>query len=194
MTRCTTLDQAVLEKTKVDKVLQRLIKKGDNEGKKYAQKVLDNAAAVTKQKAIDNKLLCTNDTKEKQTQNVSGIKSSLDSSRIFDSNNDIKKQKMSELAAGQSPNKQLSTASHGVNTTASSKSIGLLGKRQQTSKTDLKTTTKSHASAMPVSKVKTNHISAKPSGFFSSLQSASKKPGTSNASQLSAKSKEGKER
>lgn len=196
MTRCTTLDQAVLEKTKVDKVLQRLNKKGDDEGKKLAQKVLDNAAVVSKQKISDGRSLRTQDSGDKSAQNSTALKSSLDGSRVFDDNASVKRIKDAETTSGQFAKKPInsSAASQGSNTTASSKSIGLLAKRQHSSKTDPKGSVKAGNAAVSAPKVKPNHISAKPSGFFSSLQSASKKPGTSNAALLSAKVKQGKDR
>lgn len=189
MTRCITLDQAVLEKTKVDKVLQRLNKKGDDEGKKLAQKVLDNAAVVSKQKIADGKPLQTQDSEDRPAPNSIVARSSL-------VDNTTKKPKGAEITSGQSAKKQtnISTVSQGSNTTASSKSIGLLAKRQNSSKTDSKASVKASNATVPAPKVKPNHISAKPSGFFSSLQSASKKPGTSNAALLSAKAKQSKDR
>lgn len=192
MTRCITLDQAVLEKTKVDKVLQRLIKKGDEEGKKLAQKVLENAVTVSKQKIAEGKHLLTQESDGKAIQNNTAFKPTLDNSRISDSNAGTKNRKGAEIASGKPAN--VNSVVQGSSTTASSKSIGSLGKRQQSSKTEPKASAKSGTAATPAPKMKPNHISAKPSGFFSSLQSASKKPGTSNAALLSAKAKQGKDR
>lgn len=193
MTRCITLDQAVLEKTKVDKVLQRLRKKGDEEGKKLAQKVLENAAAVSKQKSAESKTQHPQELEDKAIQNHEMSKPPIDSSRISENIAGTKKGKDADTISGQSTKQPtLNTSSPISNVTASSKSIALLGKRQQSSKVDPKSSTKSSLTAAPTPKVKSNHVSAKPSGFFSSLQSASKKPGTSNAALL-AKAKQGKD-
>ena len=179
MTRCTTLDQAVLAKTKIDKVLPRLVKKGDEEGKELAQRILSNAAANSKQKDPDGKTSAF-------------AKPSVDASRISNAVPGIKKPRATDNLSPQ-PVKKLSNAVSASSGAAPAKSTSLLGKRQQPAKVDPKAAVKSTPATAPP-KVKNNHISAKPSGFFSSLQSASKKPGTSNAALLSAKSKEGKER
>ena len=191
MTRCTTLDQAVLTKTKIDKVLPRLVKKGDDEGKDLAQRVLNNAAAISKQKSGDGKPLPSQETKEKNSKTTSIAKPLLEHSRPSNNVPGIKKPR-AENAAEQ-PVKKISTEGRVSSGTTTARSSALLRKRQQPAKIDPKTATKPTPSSAPTPKVKTNHISAKPSGFFSSLQSASKKPGTSNAAILSAKSKEGKD-
>lgn len=51
--RCNSVDAALLEKTKFDKLLSRLLKKGDEQGKALAQRIFDGATAVKKQKALD---------------------------------------------------------------------------------------------------------------------------------------------
>lgn len=191
MTRCTTLDQAVLARTKIDKVLPRLVKKGDDEGKDLAQRVLNNAAAISKQKNGDSRPFQSQETKEKATKNTSIAKPSLENSRPFNNVPGIKKPR-TETAAEQTI-KKTSTEGRISSGTTTARSTSVQGKRQQPAKIDPKTATKPAPSSAPTPKVKTNHISAKPSGFFSSLQSASKKPGTSNAAILSAKSKEGKD-
>lgn len=81
MSHCTTIDQAVLERTKMDKVLPKIVKRGDEQGKAFAQKVLANAAAVSKQKSLDSKSSKSVDHKdvaERKTQ--VGSKSSSDAS------------------------------------------------------------------------------------------------------------------
>lgn len=194
MTRCTTLDQAVLEKTKIDKVLQRLIKKGDDESKVSAQKVLDNAAVVTKQKVVDRKPL--QDARESVAKDNTVVKPYSDKSRVVDTDVGTKRPKAIDASTGKAfkiPSNTSITSPRSSSASSSKFSIPS-AKRQQPIKPDSKSTVKPNPSATPNPKVKSNHISAKPSGFFSSLQSASKKPGTSNAALLSAKAKEGKDR
>ena len=193
MTRCTTLDLAVLAKTKIDKVLPRLVKKGDEEGKELAQRILSNAAANSKQKDPDGKPAHILEAKEKDGKTSAFAKPSVDPSRVSNAVPGIKKPRARDNLSPQ-PVKKLSNAVSASSGAAPAKSTSLLGKRQQpANKVDPKAAVKSPPASAPP-KVKNNHISAKPSGFFSSLQSASKKPGTSNAALLSAKSKEGKER
>lgn len=193
MTRCTTLDQAVLAKTKIDKVLPRLLKKGDEEGKELAQRILSNAAANSKQKDPDGKPAQIQEAKDKDGKASAITKPSIDPSRISNTVPGLKKSRTPDNLSPQ-PVKKLSNAVSALSGAAPPKSASLLGKRQQPAKVDPKAAVKSTPASAPPSKVKNNHISAKPSGFFSSLQSASKKPGTSNAALLSAKSKEGKDR
>ena len=192
MTRCTTLDLAVLAKTKIDKVLPRLVKKGDEEGKELAQRILSNAAANSKQKDPDGKPAHIQEAKEKDGKTSAWAKPSVDPSRVSNAVPGIKKPRAADNLSPQ-PVKKLSNAVSASSGAAPAKSTSLLGKRQQPAKVDPKAAVKSTPASAPP-KVKNNHISAKPSGFFSSLQSASKKPGTSNAALLSAKTKEGKER
>ncbi len=187
MTRCTTLDQVVLEKTKLDKVLPRIVRKGDEEGKELAQKVLQNAVVNSKQKNIDGKPSQVQEPKEKDSKNVASNKPPTDNSRISNGLPGIKKPRTVDASAEQ-PVRKATDAGF------LTKSNGQVGKRPQTAKLDPKVVAKSAPVTTPLNpKFKTNHISVKPSGFFSSLQSASKKPGTSNAALLSAKSKEGKD-
>lgn len=181
MTRCITLDQAVLEKTKVDKVLARITKKGSDRVKALAQKVLDNAAANNTQKGNDTKPALIQGVKEK-----AGVKVQLPNSRTVDAVVGMKRQRESESAAVQ-PARKINASS----AAASAKNVGSITKRTQLSKTDVKAAPPSNSST-PAPKPKANHIVAKPSGFFSSLQSASKKPGTSNAALQSAQQKDGK--
>ncbi len=159
MTRCTTIDQSVLEVTKVEKVLPRLVKRGDDQGKRLAQKVLDNAADVSKQKTADEKAL------QGQETNVANVKLSGDGARISNSN----EPKSSRSIDAKKGDKGL------ANKTASGSEA-----RQPPSKIDVKAGTKTSSADASSTKAKANNVAAKTSGFFSSLQSASKKPGTSS--------------
>lgn len=45
--RCNSLDTATLERTKIDRILGRITKRGDDTGRDLAQKILDKAAATS---------------------------------------------------------------------------------------------------------------------------------------------------
>ena len=178
----------MLERTKLDKVLPRIVKRGDDQGKLLAQKILDSAEAVTKKKTADGT--------PQQPQEFKGtamIKPPTFTSRSLDATVGTKKLRTDELSGVQSLKKQATSASQlGQATTSSTKVPGIGSHKHQPAKTDPKAAAKAAASAVPAPKVKTNHVVAKPSAFFSSLQSASKRPGTSNAALQSTKSKDAK--
>ena len=157
MTRCTTIDQSILEATKVEKVLPRLVKRGDEQGKRFAQKVLDNAADASKQKTVGEK------SAQSQEMYDANAKLLSDGARNPSSN----ETKVSRPTDAKKGDKSVATK------TASGSDV-----RQPSTKVDSKAGIKT-ASADASSKVKASTSTTKPSGFFSSLQSASKKPGTS---------------
>ena len=165
MTRCVTVDQSVLEKTKMDKVLPRLVKRGDDQGKTFAQQILDNAALASQQK--------TNEGKVAQNHQSNGItgKSLGGSSRPVDLEN------QKARAADMKKSSNVSNPKMSGTTTSKSASSEV---RQANAKVNTKGVSKTAANDTSTAKVKTNHITAKPTGYFSSLQSASKKPGTSS--------------
>ena len=158
MTRCTTIDQSVLEVTKVEKVLPRLVKRGDDQGKRFAQKVLDNAANVSKQKIAEDK--------SAQNQEINAGNAKLLGDGPRNSNSNETKPRPTEVKKGDKS---------AANKTSSSSEA-----RQPPTKVDAKAGTKTPSADGSSTKVKVNNVTAKPSGFFSSLQSASKKPGTSS--------------
>ncbi|KAF6218492.1 hypothetical protein HO133_005841 [Letharia lupina] len=154
MTRCTTIDQSILELTKIEKVLPRLIKRGDDQGKRFAQKVLDNAADVSKQKTADEKSALGQETNGKLLGE--GARNS--------SSNETKNARPIDAKKGEK----------GVASKTASEA------RQPSTKVDAKAGAKLPSADVSSTKAKSNTVTAKPSGFFSSLQSASKKPGTSS--------------
>ena len=171
MSHCVTIDQAMLERTKMDKVLPKIVKRGNDQGKTFAQAVLDNAAAVSRQKSLDSKASKPMDNK------LSSGKSP-----------DNKKPSSGETVGSQAP-KNTTTSSNGVS--AGTKDGNITAKKQ--SGTDAKALGKGPVSATTVPKVKTNVVAPKATSFFSSLNSASKKPGTSNAALKAAKLKDTKD-
>ena len=160
MTRCVTIDQSILEKTKMDKALPRLVRRGDDQGKKFAQQILDHAASITKHKAAG----------EKSTSNGMLTKPSGNSPRVSDPN---------EAKTARSEVKKASALSNKGSSTTTSKSANSSDARQATAKADAKSTAKVLGTDSS-NKPKANVITTKPSAFFSSLKSASKKPRTSS--------------
>ncbi|KAL8895989.1 MAG: hypothetical protein Q9192_003331 [Flavoplaca navasiana] len=171
MSHCVTIDQAMLERTKMDKVLPKIVKRGNDQGKTFAQAVLDNAAAVSRQKSLDSK-----------------ASKPLDNKLSSGKSPDSKKPSSGETVGSQAP-KITTASSNGV--LAGTKGGNLTAKKQ--SGTDAKASSKGPAPAATIPKVKTNVVAPKATSFFSSLNSASKKPGTSNAALKAAKLKDTKD-
>ena len=161
MSRCITIDTEMLEKTKLDKVLPRLLKRGDDQGKVLAKKVIDNAARLSQTK--------TSGGKAGQQPQVNG--------EIHKSSTDKKEIKREPSEDG---------SKKGSNMTSKASTVGKVLKsasgsdtRQSPAKTTVKSSTKPGETDSSAPKTKTNHITTKPTGFFAGLKSASKKPGTS---------------
>ncbi|KAL8637491.1 MAG: hypothetical protein Q9228_005242 [Teloschistes exilis] len=188
MARCVTIDQAMLEKTKMDKVLPRIVKRGDEQGKAFAQKVLDNAAALSKQTALDSKSSLSSDSRDNAAKKpVTGSKASTETL-------EAKKLPVSGGTGSQNPRKPASAKSAASSTGAAANAKGGGGlPSKKVSTTENKPGDKGGAPSSTAAKVKTTSVPPKTTSFFSSLQSASKKPGTSNAALKSAKSKDTKE-
>ncbi|KAK0889942.1 hypothetical protein LTR02_015072 [Friedmanniomyces endolithicus] len=167
MTLFTTLSGAILEKVHLDKVLPRYIKKGDAKTQFFAKRITANAAAAitateTVTPQVDKAAASTktghatsSSTKRPDPEPLAGIK-----------------RPASNAGEGGAIKKAatMSTKITGVATTA--KPTGVV-KRPAT----VNAVTKPAANVVSV--VKTKQVTAKPSSFFSSLQSATKKPGTS---------------
>ncbi|KAL8927048.1 MAG: hypothetical protein Q9208_002594 [Pyrenodesmia sp. 3 TL-2023] len=179
--------EKVLERTKMDKVLPKVVKRGDEQGKMFAQKVLANAAAASKQKSLDRKSSQSSEHKDATAKKaLAGSKTSSESTVAA-----RKAQVNGE--AGSQPTKKGATISAATSSgSAATNAKGATLALRKASATDPKAGDKG-APAVSAGKVKTNVVAPKATNFFSSLQSASKKPGTSNAALKSAKPKEVKE-
>ena len=183
MTRCTTVDQALLEKTKLSKVFPKLLKRSNEKIKSLAQKVLDSAESVSKQPASENKS-STNVDPVKKTTSVSAstnVRASVQANGVTRPR-EITSSTISTLRkpiSGPSVASKQSPAVSGKNAIAAAKGT-------QPAKSDGKASTLTTSSGNPSTKVKINHVVAKPTSLFAGLQSASKKPGTSNAAQKAA--------
>ena len=150
MVRCVNIDMSLLEKTKLDKLLQRLQKRGDEEGKTLAQKILDNAK-IGKPTAPNH-------------ANGTVTKAGQDNARAAQSDT-TKKDKQGDI-------KRPSIEGNAKNMN------GISAGKVKGSSGDPKPVAKIGPDAAD-SKAKVVNVPSKPSAFFSSLKSASKKPGTS---------------
>ncbi|KAI7452470.1 hypothetical protein KC368_g3156 [Hortaea werneckii] len=165
----TTLSNATLEKTHLVKVLPRYVKMGDAKTAGYAKRITANAANATKEKekaanappskpTTDAKTVSASPPQKKaEPEPVAGIKRSASTA------GDGGAQKKMALGAPK-PN-------------------GALGAPKLNGATTVKKTTTTGDGAKPATTsatpaTKTKQVTAKPSNFFSTLQSA-KKPGTS---------------
>lgn len=171
----------------MDKVLQKIVRRGDEQGRTFAQKVLANAAVASKQKALDSKSLQTFDTQEATAKKAFlGSKTSLESSAA------VKKSQVGGESGSLLPKKGTTALpSAATNGLSGSAKVGSLASRKLSS-TDSKQSDKG-ATNTTAAKIKTNVVTPKATSFFSSLQSASKKPGTSNAALKSAKPKDSRD-
>ncbi|KAI9719046.1 MAG: hypothetical protein M1812_003676 [Candelaria pacifica] len=169
-----TIDEELLEKSKLDKLLARLSKKGNDRIKQLSQAILANAVTTTKRKAEAIKAITEDVPKKPEIK-----KETPGGNRVPVPTAGIKRSRESE--SGIQPLKK-TTVTHGAAATGStglSKSTGMFGKRPSAGGDSKSSQT---ASAAPsTAKPRTHQVIARPTSFFSSLQSASKKPGTSNA-------------
>jgi len=185
MTRCTTVDQSLLERTKLDKILPKFVKRGDEKIKLLAQQVLDNVEKYSKQKPADSKSAHT-----VEPSKATGIGAQK---RASESITPLKRQRDTATPAVTGLKKGTSTSLSKQGSAVTSKTTGSLSKTAQPVRTEAKPSGMSSMANTISSKVKVNHVVAKPS-LFSSLQSASKKPGTSIAALKAAQQVDGKTR
>ena len=165
----TTVDEEKLEKTHLVKVLPKFIKKGDAKTQFYAKRIQTNAVARSKETLIEKAApkvpardasAASPPGKRSEPERVAGIKRPASSS----TDNMV--------------SKKVATGSLKANGTAAIPKVGnpqkkpsLLGDAQKTAA--------ANTTAVPV---KAKQVVAKPSGLFSSLQSAAKRSSVSVAS------------
>lgn len=161
LARWTSVDQATLEKTKLDKILPKLIKKGDLQGKALAQQILDSAANPVK--PSNTAARAPSNIAAKVAGSIQRPASATNPGKPL--TNDVKASLLAKKDAASTalPQKPLTATQI---------------KKQLLDKKTVKPGPKPASAAVPPVKVKTNHIAAKPSPMFASLQSASKKPGS----------------
>ncbi|KAI5307309.1 hypothetical protein KEM56_000015 [Ascosphaera pollenicola] len=174
MTRFTTIDQAILEKTKVSKILPRFVKKGGDITKKLAQQVLDNAAAESKRKSEAKTKSATSastastvrEGKAAASRTVQTARQPPSAKREREYDEILSSTKRSAQSYAKRPKLPSTTQRGGQPYT------GTAGKTAAITPAAPKSTTVQK----PVA----------PTSIFSSLVSASKKPGTSNAARAAA--------
>ncbi|KAK5114595.1 hypothetical protein LTR85_010172 [Meristemomyces frigidus] len=166
MTFFTTLNNVTLEKTHFDKVLPRYIKKGDAKTQFYAKRIAANAAAASNEKAVappTGNAMATGKaataasptSKRPDPEPVAGIKRSA-----------------SNAGDGGAQKKVATGVAKANGVSSLAKPNGMVKKPATNGEASRPSATAAAAAT------KTKQVTAKPSSFFSSLQSA-KKPGTS---------------
>jgi hypothetical protein len=185
----SSIDQALLEKTKLDKALPKLLKKGDEKVQALVKKVQENVASSTRPKSADGLAIVKPETGAKTESSgrlepvMVGSAKPTAPPRAPDSATSLKRQREREGKPSSVPmaKKVAGALVSRSATTAPSKPLSSASKGATSTKTDNKSSNSAAANTNSTQKPKVNHVVSKPSSFFSSLQSASKKPGTTNA-------------
>lgn len=187
------MDQAMLEKTKNDKILVRFIKKGGDTIKKFAQTILDNAASATKAKTEPPKPVAKPKAVLRRGTPIDipyphvvirNPPSVTGQKRVREpEENAVPAPKRVVSPANAKPvTKPLPATTATTATTAAKPRVG----------TDTKPAPQNGGQAV---KPKANIVTPKPTpSLFSSLMSASKRPGTSNAARAAAAAAAAKEK
>lgn len=171
------------------------MKRGDDKTKALAKQISENvAAASSKSKADTGKAETTKQDKngiakdkEKDSKDAKDLKEAKDTvkPRIDPVRKPVPdpvagvKRKVGDPPAGQQPAKRMVASGTSATASTASKPAVILPKRAPSAAADKTAATASTSAA--AAKPKGHQVVAKPTNFFSSLQSASKKPGTSNA-------------
>lgn len=174
LARFGSVDEEVLQKTNIAKLLPRFVKKGGPTVKELSQKILDNAAASTKRKQ---------EVAKPAAKEGSASKSSA--SEPAPANNSrpeiagTKRPREGETNGQGAPKRMVVTSNIKPSAKAGNTTTNGPVKRPQE-------TAQENKSAAAVSRPKANIIAPKPTSLFGSLISASKRPGTSNAERAAA--------
>jgi hypothetical protein len=171
------MDEEVLQKTNVMKLLPRIMKKGGKTVKELAQAVLDNAAASTKRKQevkASNKDELLN--KDSTPETVDAFRPDLPAG--------TKRPRDGESNGLPAPKRPVAPSTNkGVTTSLKLGNGGITASKREPSSEAKTTPSATHSiTARP----KANIVAPKPTSLFGSLTSASKKPGTSNAARAAA--------
>lgn len=164
----TTITDEKLEKTHMVKVLPRYIKKGDAKTQFHARRIIAKASTASKE--------VTKDVAPKQASAAELNSPGAGVKRVASEATSGVKRPASTVAEGGVQKKAA--------TTSAKSSGGSAGTQKGPLKKPLIATDNSKASVGPTTIVKPKQVVAKPSGLFSSLQSAAKKPGTSIANRV----------
>lgn len=168
MVNFTTLTEAKVEKTQLSKILPRYLKKGDARVQFWIKKILANMAQATKEAASKG------EQKKVETSSTSQPASPTTKRAIPDPVAGVKRAAATP-GEGSAP-KKTATGSGKTNIIAPNAKVNGALKKPAVATSDAKPASAS-GSVAAVRKT----VTARPSGYFSSLQSASKKPGTSIA-------------
>jgi len=171
LSKLTRLDTATLEKYKLNKVILKFAKRGDDYIKDLAQQILDRGERSGKPSVADTK---GGAAVEKKADGP--VKAAPSLTRAAVSNT-----KTPTTLSNPIDRKSTSQAPVKPSTGIASKSLPITSRAVNNTKTDGKATGPTAAASIPA-KEKIKHVVSKPS-VFASLQSASKKPGTSISAQ-----------
>ncbi|KIX01056.1 uncharacterized protein Z518_10122 [Rhinocladiella mackenziei CBS 650.93] len=181
-----TLDTEMLEMTKLSKILQRFTKRASSEIKTMAQTILDNAAAASAKKAS----AAAAENKSDKPASPKSTGSPADGARK-EVVTGMKRPREGDSSSQSAPKKVVKVIAQ------SSKPLALQNaerrKALETAKTGEKsatTTTATTSTANAAGKAKVAVTAPPKSASFSSLMSASKKPGTSLAARAAAAAKD----
>lgn len=176
MLRCNPLGQVLLEKTKLDKVLPKLAKKGNEKTRELCQRAIEHSAGQPKEKPTSNGTPINEATNPVQLPSTSArLPETLSIRKSAKEPGDVSTKKVATASSTKST----------LGATASKPSTlsNRLSSVNQTSLATGKAATKSSAnSAATDTATKVKHVVPKPTPFMG-LQSASKKPGTSITAQ-----------
>ncbi|RHZ48883.1 uncharacterized protein CDV56_103618 [Aspergillus thermomutatus] len=174
LARFGSVDEEVLQKTNIAKLLPRFVKKGGPTVKELSQKILDNAAASTKRKLEA--------TKPAAKEGSATKSSASEPAPANDSRPEVagsKRPREGESNGQPAPKRMIVTSNIKPSSKAGNATTNGPVKRPQE-------TAQENKSAAAVARPKANIIAPKPTSLFGSLISASKRPGTSNAERAAA--------
>ncbi|OJJ44419.1 hypothetical protein ASPZODRAFT_18609 [Penicilliopsis zonata CBS 506.65] len=171
-----TMDEDVLQKTNISKLLPRLVKKGAAAVKELAQKVMDNAATSTKRKQE-----LTNTAPKEELPSKNGV---------LNVNGDGNRADLVGSKRGREgennglPPKKRVGVTPVVKPPVKPAAVG-----NASLKVSKETPQDTKVASTVTARPKANIVAPKPTNLFGSLASASKRPGTSNAERAAAAAK-----
>ena len=188
MARYNSIDSATWESAKLDKVVPKIEKKAKTDQVKSLAKQILQLVVDFKDKDLTKKAEDTVSTTVSKSEGASGINSAVRQKGESLSSRKTMSRDSTPSTATAGANKRPETKLKKPGADPASKAGNVTSKTSTNQKANAvkpSSTTNANASSNPNTnpsvKIKANPVTAKPTSFFSSLQSASKKPGTSNA-------------
>ncbi|BCR84600.1 uncharacterized protein ACHE_20058S [Aspergillus chevalieri] len=172
LSQFVTVDEDVLQKTNVAKLLPRFSKKGGQTVKDLAKKIQENAAASTKRKQGSKE--------DSPSKNTTPDATATNGSRVEAAGSKRPRDGESKEGSVQPAAKRMVVTSNTKNPGSTGTANGATAKRPQETGQDAK------ATAAAAARPKANIVAPKPTNLFGSLSSAKKRPGTSNAERAAA--------